>query len=397
MSSLKSLEKVGKFGKAFYYILFLFLGTYANVFRVIQKSTGEVYAIKCVEKSTLSSKIAEDNIITEIKLLKKLKHPHIVEMKDFLWDSKKIYIVTEFCNGGDLSTYIHRKHTLQESICKIFLRQLALALRYMRSNEVSHFDLKPQNILLCRHPGKYVLKVADFGFAQHLKLEEENTYIKGSLLYMAPEIVLKTSYDARADLWSVGVILYECLYGRPPYRSTTVSELLDKIRFKQKIEFPTHIRISADCENLLRALLRHEPTNRISFEGFFDHDFLDLKHMPSEENFQKAADIFVEAVARDTEGKYSEAYHLYCSGLKYFNPIVNEEPDATKRQQLRARMTSYVKRAEEIKHSLFQRQCSDSVSEKPSVCQKVATVTMNEAEKILEPRAKFKEVCKLKT
>lgn len=342
--------------------------------------------------------MAENNIVTEIKLLKTLKHPHIVEMRDFLWDSKHIYIITEYCNGGDLSSYIRRRHMLPESICKIFLRQLALAMRFLREHEVSHFDLKPQNLLLCRSPGRYILKVADFGFAQHLKLGEANTAIKGSLLYMAPEIVMKETYDARADLWSIGTIFYECLFGRAPYRSGTIQELLDKIRLKQRIEIPSHVKISVECEDLLRRLLRHDPANRITFEDFFNHEFIDLEHMPSEENLKTAAELFTEAVKADGEGKPVEAYKFYCDGLKYFQPIVNEEPDATKRQALRARMNSYIERAETIRVSVLKDTSSGSLPKLPPLMQrqtsKTATVTVVDVAQVLEPSDVYKQLCK---
>lgn len=350
-----------------------------------------------MEKSKISNHVAEDNIITEIKLLKTLKHKHIVEMKDFLWDSKYIYIITEFCNGGDLSSYIKRRHSLPESVCKTFFRQLALAMQYMRSNEVSHFDLKPHNLLLCREPGKYVLKIGDFGFAQHLKLGQENTMIKGSLLYMAPEILLKRSYDATADLWSIGVIFYECLFGRAPYRSSTVTELLEKIRSKQKIEIPINTKISIDCEHLLRQLLRDNPSERISFEDFFAHEFIDLKHMPSDDNLHKAIELFTNAVKEDTDGHYKEAYHLYCEGLKYFTPIVNDEPNATKRQGLRAKANIYVQRAEEIRHSIMKRSMSNEQNqplETPSTSSQLNKSQMFTVEDALQPGMKFQLLCK---
>lgn len=108
------------------------------------------------------SKSSTDNLLLEIKLLKTLNHRHIVEMFDFRWDDENIYIVMEFCNAGNLSSYIKAHKKLPETTCKFFLRQLALALMYMRENIVSHFDLKPQNLLLTRTPN-LVLKVADFG------------------------------------------------------------------------------------------------------------------------------------------------------------------------------------------------------------------------------------------
>lgn len=100
---------------------------------------------------------------------------------------------------------------------------------------------------------------------------------------MAPEILLKNRYDAKADLWSIGVILYECLFGKAPYSSKTLQELLEKIKRKQKIDIPKNSKISQECEDLLSRLLNHCPEKRISFEDFFNHDFLDLKHAPSDD------------------------------------------------------------------------------------------------------------------
>lgn len=104
-----------------------------------------------MEQSKLKGSAA-DNIITEIKLLKKLRHNYIVEMKDFSWDSKNIYIILEFCDGGDLSCFIRKRKKLSESTCKTFLQQLAQAMKYLRDNNVCHMDLKPQNLLLSTKP-----------------------------------------------------------------------------------------------------------------------------------------------------------------------------------------------------------------------------------------------------
>lgn len=231
--------------------------------------------------SSLSSS-SRENLITEIRLLRSLNHKYIVTLEDFFWDDKNIYIVLEYCNAGSLSTFIRSKESLPEATCKYFLRQLAAAVQYMRSNDVCHFDLKPQNLLLTKINSNVCLKVADFGFAQHLKLGEINLQLKGSPLYMAPEIVRKHQYDARADLWSIGVILYECLFGRAPYSSKTIEELLMRIRSCESINLPPNARISKECEDLLNRLLQHDPAKRISFNDFFNHSFLDLKTFPSE-------------------------------------------------------------------------------------------------------------------
>lgn len=100
---------------------------------------------------------------------------------------------------------------------------------------------------------------------------------------MAPEILINHSYNPTADLWSIGVILYECLFGSAPYSSKTTEELLRKIKSKQKIIVPPDSKISQKCRNLLLRLLVHDPKNRATFDEFFEHDFLSLKHAPTDE------------------------------------------------------------------------------------------------------------------
>lgn len=100
---------------------------------------------------------------------------------------------------------------------------------------------------------------------------------------MAPEILLEHCYDPSADLWSIGVILYESLFGFAPYRSKTIEELMQKITSKQKIDFLKQIKLSTNCRDFLTRLLVHDPKDRISFIDFFQHEFLDLNHEPTDE------------------------------------------------------------------------------------------------------------------
>ena len=123
-------------------------GSYGSVYKAhLKTGSRDVVAIKCIKKSGLA-KHEVDNIVNEISLLKKLKHPHIVVMKDFAWDANYIYIIMDYCGGGDLSQFIRKRSQLSEQTVKLFLQQLAVALKYLRENHVSHMDLKPQNILL---------------------------------------------------------------------------------------------------------------------------------------------------------------------------------------------------------------------------------------------------------
>ncbi|XP_048583475.1 serine/threonine-protein kinase ULK3 isoform X2 [Nematostella vectensis] len=260
----------------------------------------------------------------------------------------------EYCGGGDLSRFIHSKRALPERMARKFLRQLACALQYMRSYDVAHMDLKPQNLLLSsRH--NPVLKIADFGFAQKLHPNSEASNIRGSPLYMAPEMICCQSYDASVDLWSVGVILYETLFGEPPFKSKTFVELEAKLRSSEPIKLPPGPRVSADCRDLLIALLQRDPKQRISFEAFFIHPFIDMEHMPSSTSLQKAVGIVSEAVSLDKDGSHKEAAQLYCQAMEYFVPAVEYETDPVKKTHLRERVVEYMNRAEELKQYLKMR------------------------------------------
>ncbi|CAB3258052.1 unnamed protein product [Arctia plantaginis] len=325
-------------------------GSYSTVYKAYAKvGARSIVAIKCVDKSRVkNSGSAVENLITEIRLLKTLTHPHIVHMNNFTWDDKNIYIIMEFCCGGDMSKYIHKYGRVPEKRVLYFLQQLASALKFLREKGVVHMDLKPHNLLLHKgSDGKYMLKVADFGFAQHMTAEGPRS-VRGSPLYMAPEMLFG-EYDARVDLWSVGIIMYECLFGRAPYSSNTFKELVDKIQRQAPIEIPPNSSISPGCGDLLTRLLQHDPNKRITYEEFFAHPYLDLEHMPSKENYEKAVTLIKKAIELDSLGKLEQAFVCYRDSLLYLVPCVGCETDSLRRAALADKLTRYMERAEELK------------------------------------------------
>ncbi|KAM9711123.1 serine/threonine-protein kinase ULK3 isoform 4-T4 [Dama dama] len=265
------------------------------------------------------------------------------------WDSDNIYLIMEFCAGGDLSRFIHTRRILPEKVARVFMQQLASALQFLHERNISHLDLKPQNILLSSLEKPH-LKLADFGFAQHMSPRDEKHVLRGSPLYMAPEMVCQRQYDARVDLWSVGVILYEALFGQPPFASRSFSELEEKIRSNRVIELPLRPQLSQDCRDLLQRLLERDPSRRISFQDFFAHPWVDLEHMPSGESLARATALVVQAVKKDQEGDAAAALSLYCKALDYFVPALHYEVDAQRKKAIKAKQVGeYVSRAEELK------------------------------------------------
>lgn len=327
-------------------------GTFATVFRGYRKSgahKGEPVAVKCIERKNVKSKRAMENLLTEIKVMKELRHQFIVRLIDFEWNERHIYLILEYCGGGDLSHFIRSRKALPEDSARKFVRQLALALHFMRSKGVSHMDLKPQNLLLTDNKRSPVLKVGDFGMAQHLYSGDTAHSFRGSPLYMAPEVLMGQPYDAKVDLWSVGVILYEALFGMAPFHSSTIEELEEKVLDDKPVEMPDSTQVSEECGDLLHRLLQKEASNRMSFEEFFSHPFIDVEHYPSAECLPKARELIQQAVDNDSKHNINAAITLYCQALEYFIPAMQFETDHATREALKQRIEQYIDRAEYLK------------------------------------------------
>lgn len=262
----------------------------------------------------------KDNLYSEIKILEKLRHPHIVALHECVETPTHINLMMEYCLLGDLSLFIKKRDLLStnpathdmarkypntpnaglnEVIIRHFLKQLTSALEFLRGLSLVHRDVKPQNLLLLpsvdfRESNREapqilsasqdslipavglrslpMLKLADFGFARVLPSTSLAETLCGSPLYMAPEILRYEHYDAKADLWSVGTVLYEMAAGRPPFRASNHVELLRKIEASNdSIKFPRESNLSSDMKLLIRALLKRNPVERITFENFFSH------------------------------------------------------------------------------------------------------------------------------
>lgn len=152
------------------------------------------------------------------------------------------------------------------------LRQLASGLNVLHRHNFIHRDLKPQNILLIaeRPP---VLRIADFGFSRALLPQDMAATICGSPLYMAPEILRHEKYDSRADLWSVGAILFECFCGRPPYNGPNPMQLLANIE-RSLPEWPDDCELSVEGRDFLLLLLQRSPEKRPAANTFMDHEYV---------------------------------------------------------------------------------------------------------------------------
>ncbi|KAF8117863.1 hypothetical protein N665_0008s0203 [Sinapis alba] len=250
-------------------------GSFAVVWLAKHRSSGLEVAIKEIDKKLLNPKV-RDSLLKEISILRTIDHPNIIRLHESIETGDRIFLVLEYCSGGDLAEYINLHGKVSEPVAKHFMRQLALGLQVLQEKHCIHRDLKPQNLLLSSKEVTPLLKIGDFGFARSLTPESMADTFCGSPLYMAPEIIRNQKYDAKADLWSAGAILFQLVTGKPPFDGTNQFQLFHNIVRDTELKFPKDSlnEIHPDCVDLCRSLLRRDPIERLTFREFFSHRFL---------------------------------------------------------------------------------------------------------------------------
>jgi calcium/calmodulin-dependent protein kinase I len=222
------------------------------------------YAVKCINRKKLTEE-DEAALLDEVSILKEMEHSHIIRLYDFFEEPSTYYLVMERMRGGELFDRIVAKAYYNEKeardTCKIVLE----AVGYCHQNHVAHRDLKPENLLLLSEHDDSAVKIADFGFAKKVYKHNCLTTQCGTPGYVAPEILEGTPYDERADMWSVGVILYILLGGYPPFIESTQRDLFRKIR-KGEYEFHEEYwgTVSTEAKDLISSLLTVDCSTRLT-------------------------------------------------------------------------------------------------------------------------------------
>lgn len=237
-------------------------GTYGKVYRARTTDTGEIFAIKCIpiEKFKKIRKLAEFTQ-NEINVLEKIKHPNIVRYVEKLVTVNNTYMVYEYCSGGTLESRIYNNGHLSEDAALRYFSEILSALVLLDKLRVLHRDIKPSNIML--HSDK--IKLGDFGFCKPMNNYDFSQTMVGSPIYMAPEILKSQSYTSKVDVWSLGVVLFEMLFGRCPYEEKTIPKLIALFE-TQGLKIPREInQISQNTETLLRKFLVIDPIKRTTF------------------------------------------------------------------------------------------------------------------------------------
>ncbi|KND04321.1 CAMK protein kinase [Spizellomyces punctatus DAOM BR117] len=242
-------------------------GNFSVVRLAVNKTTGEKYAIKIIDKRRIAFNVqAEEALKREAEVLKSIDHPYIVRLHEAFQLGHLSYLVMDFISGGDLSNYVSGRDVLREEEVRRLFRQMVEAVQYIHSFGIVHRDLKPENVLVTEDKSP-TLKLSDFGLAKMIGSDECHT-ICGTPEYLAPEVFLSGNYDSRVDLYSLGAILYFMLTGQSP------SEVnLETIGVEgSSSSLPK--AIPPQAAGLIKGLMQPDPEKRTSLEALIRHPWM---------------------------------------------------------------------------------------------------------------------------
>ncbi|KFK36038.1 hypothetical protein AALP_AA4G069800 [Arabis alpina] len=239
--------------------------------------TGEEAVLKCFNLSKLNLNL-RNCLNNELEFLSSINHPNIIRLIKVIHEADFLIMVMEYCNGGALSSYIRCNGKVDEHIAKRFMKQIGAGLEIIHDNHIIHRDLKPENILLAGTGDESVLKIADFSLSRKLLPGKYLETVCGSPFYMAPEVLQFQRYNEKADMWSVGAILFELLHGYPPFRGNNNVQVLKNIKSSTCTPFSRLIlqQLHPDCIDVCSRLLCINPATRLSFDEFYKHNFLNI-------------------------------------------------------------------------------------------------------------------------
>ena len=285
-------------------------GSYGNVFLVRYNKNNMIYAMKVYKKSDLREKNQENNTKSERNLLTQINFPFIVEVKFAFQTESKLFLVQEFIQGGDLFFHIHSGQKFSTQKTKFYLVEIILAIDFLHKNNMIYRDLKPENILI---DSKGHIKLTDFGLSKIVtNIEEKSFTICGTLQYIAPEIISGEGYNESVDWWSLGIIMYEMLTGKLPFKfnfdNQEEQEQNDLNIYDKKIKYPSWIEENA--KDLINKLLNKDPEKRLGSgkegaENIKKHPFF------SDIDWNKALNKelrppFIPKIENETDIKYFE-------------------------------------------------------------------------------------------
>lgn len=246
-------------------------GAFGKVRIVEHKYTKLTFALKYIRKDDIVRSESVRNIIRERRMLEHLNHPFICNLRYSFQDTQYMYLVVDLMSGGDLRFHISRK-TFTEEAVKFWIAELGCALRYVHRQGIIHRDVKPDNVLL---DSEGHIHLADFNVASDFQYGKPLTSKSGSQPYLSPEVWSGAGYLTGADWWSLGVLFYECIYGKRPFDGNSTKALGESIMAANPTFPVTSPPVSMACMHAISSALEVDPEKRMghTWNSFIDNPF----------------------------------------------------------------------------------------------------------------------------
>jgi calcium-dependent protein kinase len=289
-------------------------GTFAKVYQVMHIPTKQMRAMKVVKVDTVNYQDDDQEFLKEIELLSIMDHPNIIKIYEYFIDDVYYYIITEFARGGELYDQICNISNYSEHDAAIIMRQILSALNYLHSKNIIHRDLKPENILLeTNSTGDLFIKLIDFGNSNYCEKNKRLNLKVGTPQYMAPEVINK-DYDCKADIWSLGVIMYVLLCGMPPFDGPDDKSIQNKVKIgKFSFDKENWKDISSEAKILLSKMLTLDPKKRISAVEAVKEIWI--------KKYAKNTHLSMEDIYKRLKRPF-ENMKRYCSSLKIQQAVI---------------------------------------------------------------------------
>uniref|UniRef100_F7A0P0 Aurora kinase n=1 Tax=Ciona intestinalis TaxID=7719 RepID=F7A0P0_CIOIN len=249
-------------------------GKFGSVYLAREKKSKFIVALKVLFKSQLMKSNVEHQLRREIEIQSHLRHPHILRLYGYFHDETRVYLILEYASRGEMYKELQKQGKFTEEMSATYIAELADALNYCHSKQVIHRDIKPENLLMGL---RGELKIADFGWSVHAPSSKRQT-LCGTLDYLPPEMIEAKDHDANVDLWTLGILCYEFLVGKPPFETKSTQETYLRIT-SLKYSFPPHV--SEGARDLIRRLLKLEPRHRLPLESVMAHPWIKANAKPA--------------------------------------------------------------------------------------------------------------------
>ncbi|KAH9385213.1 polo-like kinase 1 [Nematocida major] len=248
-------------------------GGFAQCFSVRSMKTQQDFAAKIIKKSELIRAKNKQKLLSEIKIHLSVNHKNIVKLFTYFEDKEFVFLIMEICRNKSMMDLLKKNKSIDEKYVRVFLLQIISALDYLhRECSVVHRDMKLANLFL---DDGFNIKVGDFGLAAVIDREERKKTICGTPNYIAPEVLFgaESGHSFEVDIWSVGVVLYTMIVGKPPFQKDEVKEIYKCIK-TNSYSYPDGCRISNEAKSLINGLLELDPQKRYTLEQIYNSKFV---------------------------------------------------------------------------------------------------------------------------